>query len=85
MQKYQIPENCSNLGPPIVNPEVWRILEKKRHSYDRLLVKIQNLVTTGIVPIIKMAEIMGSGLSQPAKEYISDAITMFSQVQYQLS
>ena len=60
MQKYQIPENCSNMGPPIVNPEVWRILEKKRHSYDRLLVKIQNLVAAGIVPIIKMTEIMVS-------------------------
>lgn len=85
MQKYKIPENCGNLGPPLVNPEVWRILEKKGRSYDRLLVEIQNLVATGIVPIIKMAEVMGSNLSQPAKEYISDAITMFGQVQYQLS
>jgi hypothetical protein len=85
MQKYQIPENCSNLGPPIVNAEVWKILEKKGRSYDRLLVEIQNLVAAGIVPIIKLAEIMGPDLSLPAKEYISDAVTMFGQVQYQLS
>ena len=84
MQKYHIPQNCSNLGPPIVNNEVWRILEKKGRSYDRMLVEIQNLVATGMVPVIKLAETMGSELSQTAK-YISDALTMFGQVQYQLS
>ncbi|XP_053408795.1 uncharacterized protein LOC123564500 [Mercenaria mercenaria] len=85
MQKYNIPQNCDNLSPPMVNQEVWKILDKKSRSYDRMLVEIQNLVATGIVPVIKLAEIMGDAMTQKAKEYISDAITMFGQVQYQLS
>lgn len=85
VQKYQIPENCSNLSPPTVNQEVWKILEKKGRSYDRMLVDIQTLVASGMVPIIKLAETMGENINQSAKQCISDALTLFGQVQYHLS
>ncbi|XP_053373635.1 uncharacterized protein LOC123550464 [Mercenaria mercenaria] len=85
VQKYQISENCCNLSPPMVNQEVWKILEKKGRSYDRMLVDIQTLVASGMVPIIKLAETMGENLNQSAKQCISDALTLFGQVQYHLS
>ena len=42
--EYKIPENCEMASSPLVNKEIWKILDKKSHLNDKMLVNIQNLV-----------------------------------------
>ena len=87
VQKYKIPQNCEKLAAPIVNNEVWKILNKRAHSYDKCFADIQNLVAAGMVPAIKLAEILKQQISSnsEAKTLFSDMITLMGQVQYNLS
>ena len=87
VEKYKIPENCDRAGPPLVNTEVWKIMDKRVQSQDRGIVDIQNLVNTGITPIVKLAEMLKTQIAEntAAKELISDALIILGQVQYFLS
>jgi hypothetical protein len=87
VSKYKIPENCNSLGAPLVNNEIWRILDKKARSQDRGMADIQNLVATSIVPVIRLAEILKSQIqaNQEAKTLMSDIMTILGQVQFNLS
>lgn len=87
VNNYHIPENCDMLAPPLINQEIWKILDKKSRSYDRLFVEIQTLVAAGMVPIIKLVEHLKESLSknEKCKQLLSDSLTLFGQVQYHLS
>ena len=87
MSKYKIPENCDKLTPPLVNNEVWKVLDKRARSYDRSFVEIQNLVATGMVPVIKLAEILKPYIvcNSEAKQMLSDVLTLMGQIQFNLS
>ncbi|XP_045203381.2 uncharacterized protein LOC123556600 [Mercenaria mercenaria] len=87
MLKYNVPQNCDKLCPPLINSEIWKILDKKPKSYDRMLVEIQNLVATGVTSIIKLVDLLKEVMSKndDAKRTVSDALTLFGQVQYHLS
>ena len=84
VQKYKIPQNCDKLAVPIVNNEVWKILNKRAHSYDKCFADIQNLVAVGMVLAIKLAEILKQQIisNSEAKTLFSDMITLMGQVQY---
>jgi hypothetical protein len=32
LDKYAVPKNCEMLNPPLVNNEIWKILDKKSHT-----------------------------------------------------
>jgi len=85
--KYKVPENCDKAGPPMVNNEVWKVMDRRSQSLDRGIVETQNLVAAGITPIIKLAETLKQHISSnpEAKSMISDALVMLGQVQYSLS
>jgi hypothetical protein len=85
--KYPVPKNCEMLPPPLINQEVWKVLDKRTRSYDHLFVEIQNLLATGMVPVIKLVTILKDVISKndKAKELISECLTLFGQAQYQLS
>lgn len=87
VSKYRVPENCSALGAPLVNSEIWKILDKKARSMDRGIVDIQNLVSVGIVPVIKLTECLKAAFihNAEAKSLVADILTMLGQVQYHLS
>lgn len=87
ISKYKIPENCNKACPPAVNQEIWKILDKRAQSQDRGFQEIQNLVTTGITPIIKLAEVLKPQIvaNREAKTLLSDSLTLLGQVQYNLS
>ena len=87
MSKYKVPENCDKLTPPLVNNEVWKVLDKRARSYDRAFVDIQNLVATGMVPVIKLAEILKPYIvgNTEAKQMLSDVLTLMGQIQFNLS
>ena len=85
--KYKIPKNCDRACPPVVNQEIWKILDKRAQSQDKGIQDIQNLVATGITPIIKLADVFKAQFmaNKEAKTLLSDALTLLGQVQYNLS
>lgn len=87
ISKYKIPVNCDMACPPLVNSEIWKVLDKRAQSQDRGMVDIQNLVTTGMIPIIKLAEILKPHIqgNNEARTMIADALTVMGQVQFHLS
>ena len=82
-----VPENCDKLCSPMVNNEIWKIMNKRAQSYDKCFSDIQNLVATGVVPIIKLFELVKPHIvgNPEAKTLFSDVITLIGQVQYNLS
>jgi hypothetical protein len=86
-ERHCVPENCEMLNSPIVNNEVWKAMDKKARSYDRLFQEIQGLLASGLVPVLKLVKILKPAImaNQDAKQYISDAITLLGQVQFNLS
>lgn len=87
INKHKIPENCDKLRSPTVNNEIWKIMNKRAQSYDKCFADIQNLVATGVVPIIKLFELLKPQIAgnSEIKTLFSDTITMMGQVQYNLS
>ena len=85
--KYRVPENCDKLCAPMINNEIWKILNKRAQSYYKCFSDIQNLVATSTVPVIKLFEVVKPHIAgnQVAKTLFSDIITMMGQVQYNLS
>ena len=85
--KYKVPENCDKLCSPMVNNEIWKIMNKRAQSYDKCFSDIQNLVATSIVPIINLFELVKPHIvgNPEAKTLFSDVITLMGQVQYNLS
>ena len=85
--KHKVPENCDKLCSPMVNNEIWKIMNKRAQSYDKCFSDIQNLVATGVVPIIKLFEVVKPFIAgnSEAKTLFSDVITLMGQVQYNLS
>lgn len=49
--EYKVPENCEKLCSPLVNSEIWKIMNKRAQSYDKCFSDIQNLLAAGVVPI----------------------------------
>lgn len=86
-EKYHVPENCEKLNPPTVNNEIWKILDKRTRTYDRLFQDIQSLLSSGIVPILKLVQVLKQSLmtNEEAKELISDSLTLLGQAQFNLS
>ena len=56
--KYKIPGNCDKLCSPMINNEIWKIMNKRAQSYDKCFSDIQNLVAMSVVPIIKLFDIV---------------------------
>lgn len=87
VEKYKIPSNCEKLVSPLVNSEIWKLMPKSSQSYDKSFAEIQNLVATGVVPIIELFKLVKPHVidNQEAKTLFSDVITLLGQVQFQLS
>ncbi|KAH3832862.1 hypothetical protein DPMN_106158 [Dreissena polymorpha] len=74
--KYKIYNswNFDKACPPIVNAEVWRIMDRKGHASDKGLQDLQAILTAAMVPIIKLAKMVKkSDVKVQCKKYIADA------------
>ena len=87
VSKYKIPINCDMATPPLVNSEIWKIMDRRVQSQDRGIVETQNLIAASMIPIIKLAENLKSHITSnsTAKTLLSDALTLIGQVQFNLS
>ncbi|XP_052244724.1 uncharacterized protein LOC127853924 [Dreissena polymorpha] len=86
-ESHLVPENCDMMFPPSVNLEMWRNLDKRTRSVDRLFQDLQNLLAAGMVPVMKLAEMLRGNLpaKEQTKQLVSDSLTLLGQVQYNLS
>lgn len=89
VSKYHVPSNCEAMCAPQVNEEIWGELVKYRkvQSTDRSLRDIQNLVTSSMLPILELCNILKShSVKIPeAKTCLTDTLNLLGQVQYNLS
>ena len=85
--KYKVPENCDKACSPLVNNEIWKVMDKRSQTQDRNFAEIQNLVVASMIPILQVADLMKPQLvsNQEAKTLLADAITLMGQVQFHLS
>lgn len=74
---------------PRINEEIWGDLTKLKRvqTTDKSLRDIQNLVCSGMLPILSLAKMLKSQISSMphVKDLIADSITIFGQVQFLLS
>ena len=61
---YKLSSNCDKLVSPLVNPEIWNDIAKRAQAYDEFLRDIQTLLAMGIIPIIKLSELLKSHISK---------------------
>ncbi|MCG8046246.1 MAG: DUF5320 domain-containing protein [Candidatus Thiodiazotropha taylori] len=85
ISRYKLPSNCEKMTAPTVNPEVWTEIARKAQTYDKAFQDIQTLIATGMVPIIKLVNVLKSHMTEEAKSMISDSITLLGQAQYNIS
>ena len=85
--KYKIPDNCDKACAPLVNSEIWKVMDKRSQTLDRSLADIQNLVGSGMTPIIQLAEVLKPQIpgNNEAKTLLADSLTLLGQVQFDLS
>ena len=89
MEKYKVPSNCEAMCPPAVNEEISADLNKVRRvqSTDKSFKDIQSLVTAELLPVLALTKAVKPFISQvpEVKTYISEILTIFGQVQFNLS
>ena len=78
MEANLIPSNCKSLVPPLINSEVWSYLYANIQQRDKSLQDVQKVLGLGIVPIIKIAEMLKSNQIDIAKikTYITQALAL---------
>ena len=83
VSKYKIPQNWDRACSPMVNNEIWKIMNKYAQTQDKGIRDIQNFVATGITPIIKLAEVLKPHImvNPEAKTLLSDSLTWTSAIQ----
>ncbi|XP_052082856.1 uncharacterized protein LOC127720327 [Mytilus californianus] len=83
----KIPSNCKALVPPPVNPEIWQFLARRAKTEDLISQNIQKLTGAGMVPLIKVAELLRgkNPCIKTMRELISRAISIQCNLHFELS
>ncbi|XP_076092007.1 uncharacterized protein LOC143063639 [Mytilus galloprovincialis] len=86
-REMKIPVNCKSLVAPPVNAEIWQFLERKAKTADLNLQTIQKSLGCGMVPLIRVAEILKSKTPDVKlmRENISKALAILSNTHFELS
>ena len=63
------PENCNLLRVTKVNSEIWDIARKTTRSMDARLQKLQEALVKGLIPIARLAGIVGESLCKDPKNF----------------
>ena len=75
VDEIKIPENCKNLTPPLINPEIWNNLYVNVQQRDQTIQEAQKILGLAIVSMLKLAEMFKKNKfdMKGAKNYVSDA------------
>ena len=52
--KYRRPENCTNLGAPKINSQIWQQLRQETRNIDSAFQKAQSLLISGLYGVLQM-------------------------------
>ncbi|CAC5388208.1 unnamed protein product [Mytilus coruscus] len=86
-REMKILVNCNSLVAPPVNAEIWQFLRRKAKTADLNLQTIQKSLGCGMVPLIRVAEILKSKTPDVKlmRENISKALAILSNTHFELS
>ena len=85
LTKYKLPSNCDYMSAPSVNPEIWSEISRKAQTYDKAFQDIQTLIAMGMIPVIKLIQLLKSKMSEEAQNLVSDTMVLLGQAQFNLS
>ena len=89
VKDYKIPGNCKVLFPPKVNPEIWFFLSRQGRGDDLLFQTIQKILSFGIVPVIRTAEILSkndaSKMIPKMRSIINSALSVLCAAYFEVS
>jgi hypothetical protein len=87
MLKHPRPANCEKLVVPRVNSEIFNIISNPAKGRDSLLKDAQKNLISGIVPIIKLAELFKEKKVTPAsaKTLLAESLSTLAFTAYDLS
>ena len=89
--KYKVPENCTNLLAPQLNPEIWALLKSKwQKKCDLQYAGIQKTLVKVSAAILKLNEAAATNAPDRVSKVNSlqvttDALTMLNQASYEIS
>ena len=73
------------MSAPSVNPEIWSEINRKAQTYDKAFQDIQTLIAMGMIPIIKLIQLLKSKMSEKVQNLVSDTTVLLGQAQFNLS
>lgn len=86
IESHPRPANCTYLLAPRVNPDIWNIMPKSAQSRDSGFQAVQKTIATGIVPLLKIAEMSKSNENlKEVRNLIKQAVIVLCNSVYQLS
>ena len=87
ISNYKVPSNCDQSCSPIINNEIWKVMSSRAQTYDKCFGDIQNLLAIGLVPMIKLIDLLKPQIAgnEEAQTLLSHMMILFGQVQYNLS
>ena len=88
VKENKVPINCKGLFPPRVNPEIWGFLQRIAKSDDLLFQGIQKVLGLGIVPVIRLAEMLAKNdpIDKNAmRDNVSKALSVLCSAFFELS
>lgn len=85
ISQYKLPSNCEKMSAPSVNPEIWSEIRRKAQTYDKAFQDIQTLVAMGMIPIVRLINLLKSHMTEEAKSLVSDAMILLDQAQFNIS
>lgn len=87
IKEIKIPINCKSLVVPPVNTEIWQFLERKAKSTDLNMQTIQRNLAYGIVPLIRVAELLKTRKPdvKEMRECISKSMALLSNTHFEIS
>lgn len=87
LEDVNIPENCKNLVPPLINSEIWNNLYPNVQQRDRTLQDGQRIPGLSIVPMKNLAEMfkMNKLEMKKAQKCVSDVKTLACNAMYNIN
>ena len=91
LERQERPANCTSAKPPRVNPGIWRRLREPTKKRDLQFFKIQQALTKGILPVVRImdklmqAKSLNAEECQDLKKQGLEAMSLLTHASYEIN
>lgn len=91
LERQERPANCTTAKPPKVNPGIWRRLREPTKKRDLQFFKIQQALTKGILPVVRItdklmqAKSLNADECQDLKKQGLEAMSLLTHASYEIN